>query len=190
MAIRIKSKWHHSGRNPAAGKAVEDNARALAFIIWRLSLEHAKELHRQGFEYASDRERVGVLTEFCAFQLHVCDRLAYGALDDTERGALIVTLGRRLADLMQENLEEIAGPGEYRAPFVAALNERLASYAHATFVDGQPGFDALRCFGDGVLRALGTSQTNRWVLDQIMEVSAPEVHEKLAPAFGNLFATR
>jgi len=190
MAIRIKSKWHHSGRNPAADKAVEDNARALAFIVWRLSLEHAKELHRQGFEYASDRERVGVLTEFCAFQLHVCDRLAYGRLDDDERGALIVTLGRRLADLMQENLEEIAGPGDYRAPFVAVLNERLAGYARSTFVDGKPAFDALRCFGDGVLRALGTSQTNRWVLDQVMEISAPEVHEKLAPAFENLFATR
>jgi len=191
MAIRIKSKWHRSERNPGADKAVEDNARALAFIIWRLSLEHAKELHRQGFEYASDRERVAVLTEFCAFQLHVCDRLAYDTLGDEERGALIVTLGRRLADLMQENLEEIAGPGNYRAPFVAALNERLAGYARSTFVDGKPAFDALRCFGDGVLRAMGgPSQTNRWVLDQVMEISAPEVHEKLVPAFDNLFATR
>jgi hypothetical protein len=190
MAIRIKSKWHHSDRNQGADKAVEDNARALAFIIWRLALEHAKELHRQGFHYASDRERVGVLTEFCAFQLHVCDRLAHPLLEDADRAALIVALGRRLADLMQENMEEIAGPGDYRAPFVCALNERMQGYARASFEDGVPGFDALRYFGDGVLRALGTSQTNRWVLEQVMEVSAPEVHERLAPAFHNLFATR
>jgi hypothetical protein len=190
MAIRIKSKWHHSERNRVTGKALEDNARALAFIIWRLSLEHAKELHRQGYHYASDRERVGVLTEFCAFQLHVCDRLAHRFLDDTDRAALIVALGRRLADLMQDNMVDLAGPGAYRAAFVDALNERMQGYARSSFRDGEPGFDALRYFGDGVLRALGTSQTNRWVLDQVMAVSAPEVHEKLVPAFDNLFATR
>ena len=39
---------------------------ALAFIVWRLSLENAKELHREGFEYDSDRERVGMISEFCA----------------------------------------------------------------------------------------------------------------------------
>ena len=186
MAIRIKSKWGGG----SAARAVADVAGALAFIIWRLSLEHAKELHRQGFQYESDRERIAVLTEFCAFQVHLCDRLAWGEMEHMEREALIVALGRRLADLMQENMEEIAGPGAYRAPFVAALNQRLSHYAGTTFADGEPGFDMLRCFGDGVLQAIGTSQTNRWILDQVMEISAPAVHERLAPAFRNRLDTR
>ena len=44
MAIRIKSTWHDSERNRPASKTTEDNAGALAFIAWRLSLESAKKL--------------------------------------------------------------------------------------------------------------------------------------------------
>ena len=42
---------------------------------------------------------------------------------------LVVALGRRLADQMQDNLLDVAGPGDYRAPFVEMLNERLDDYA-------------------------------------------------------------
>ncbi len=186
MAIRIKSRWHHSERNEAQRKGFADAAGALAFIVWRLSVEHAREIHREGFDYASDRERIRVISEYCAFAVQLVDRLAHRRLDDEARAVLVVTLGRRLADLMQDNLLDVAGPGDYRAPFVEMLNERLDDYARFGFDEGEPGFDALRYFGDRVMRSMGVSQTNRWVMDHVMEISAPELFEKVAKSVENL----
>ena len=189
MAIRIKSRWHHSERNEARRKGFADSAGALAFIVWRLSVEHAKDLHREGFDYASDRERIRVISEFCAYAVQLVDRLAHQRIDDGARAALVVALGRRLADLMQDNLFDIAGPGEYRAPFVEMLNERLDDYARFEFDAEEPGFEALRYFGDRVMRSMGVNQTNRWVMDQIMVVAAPDVFERISRSLDNLLSS-
>lgn len=189
MAIRIKSTWHDSGRNRATAKSLDDSARALAFIVWRLALEGAKELHREGFEYLSDRERVGVISEFVAFQVQVADRRAYELLEDADRSGFINALGQGLADHVQDNLADIAGPGNYRTPFIDLLNERLGEYAELSYSDGEPGFDFLRLFGSRVLSVMGNSQTNRWVMDQIMTVAAPELVEKLSKSMDNLLGT-
>ena len=189
MAIRIKSRWHHSERNEERRKTFADSAGALAFIIWRLSVEHAKTIHREGFDYASDRERIRVISEYCAFAVQLVDRLAYRRVDDEARAVLVVALGRRLADLMQDNLLDIAGPGDYRAPFVEMLNERLDDYARFGFDEEEAGFEALRYFGDRVMRTMGVSQTNRWVMDHVMEISAPELFEKIAKSVDDLLAS-
>ncbi len=187
MAIRIKSTWHHSGRNRPAAKSLEDSAQALAFIAWRLALEGARELHREGFEYLSDKERVGVISEFVAFQIQVADRRAFDQLEDAGRRDFINALGQRLADHIQDNLVDIAGPGNYRKPFIDMLNERLGEYAGLSFGDGEPGFDFLRYFGSRVLSVMGDSQTNRWVMDQVMTVVAPKLVESLSASMDNLF---
>ena len=189
MAIRIKSKWHRSGRNEARRKGIADSAGALAFIIWRLSVEHAREIHREGFDYASDRERVRVISEYCAFAVQLVDRLAHRRIDDEARAVLVVALGRRLADSMQDNLLDVAGPGDYRAPFVEMLNERLDDYARFDFDPGEPQFEALRYFGDRVMRSMGVSQTNRWVIDHVMEISAPDLFEKVSRSVDDLLAS-
>ena len=189
MAIRIKSRWHHSARNEAVHKTFADSAGALAFIIWRLSVEHAKDIHRDGFDYASDRERIRVLSEYCAFAVQLVDRLAHRRIDDEARAVLVVALGRRLADQMQDNLLDIAGPGEYRAPFVEMLNERLDDYARFEFDEEEPGFESLRYFGNRVMRSMGVSQTNRWVMDHVMEISAPELSAKISKSVDELLAS-
>jgi hypothetical protein len=187
VAIRIKSRWHRSGRNETARKGFDDHASALAFITWRLSLETARKLHGEGFDYASDRERIAVMGELLAYQVQVVDRLAFDRLDDEERSVLVNALGARLADHMQDNLGDIAGPGDYRRPFIALLNDRVRDYAGLSFEDGQPGFDFVRYLGDSVLKAMGTSQTNRWVIDQIMEIEAPELAERVSKSLADLF---
>lgn len=189
MAIRIKSTWHHSQRNKPSQKSLEDNASALAFITWRLSLEGAKKLHGEGFTYLSDQQRVGVISEFVAFLVHSVDRLAYEQLDDQDRERFINALGQQLANQMQDNLVDIAGPGNYRRPFIALLNERLAGYAEQTFRNGEPGYDFLRYFGSQVLAIMGADQTNRWVIDQIMDVQGPETFQQLNKSMANLFTS-
>ncbi|MCK5365434.1 MAG: hypothetical protein KAR22_20805, partial [Gammaproteobacteria bacterium] len=62
-------------------------------------------------------------------------------------------------------------------------------YAGLSFRDGEPGFDFLRFFGSRVLSVMGDSQTNRWVMDQVMTVAAPDVTEKLSASMDNLFET-
>lgn len=188
MAIRIKDKWHRSGRNRPSEKSLEDSAGALAFIGWRVALDRAQNLNSEGFRYDSDIERVGVISEFVAFEIQVADRLCHEFLDDDERGVFINALGQRFADHMQENLSNLDQPRNYRDAFIALLNERLGDYATLTFTDGEPGFDFLRYVGAKVLGVLGDDQTNRWVLDQVAAVEAPEVAGKIKKSVLNLLS--
>ena len=107
----------------------------------------------------------------------------------TTRGALVNALGERIAGHMQENLEDIAGPGNYRPPFIALLNRRLADYSQTSFIDGEPGYDLLRYLGSRVLEVMGETPTNRWVIDQIMSIEAPLIAEKMGASFANLLET-
>jgi len=188
MAIRIKDKWHQSQRNRPTTKSLQDSAEALAFIGWRVALDKAQNLNREAFRYDSDIERVAVISEFVAFEIQVADRLAYEFLDDDERRLFINALGQRLADHMQDNLNDLDGPRNYRDAFVALLNERLSDYATLSFKDGEPGFDFLRYLGSKVLGILGNDQTNRWVQDQIIAVEAPEAAEKIKKSVFNLLS--
>ena len=36
------------------------------------------------------------------------------------------------------------------------------------------------------MRSMGVSQTNRWVMDHVMEISAPEMFEKVTTSVHNL----
>lgn len=187
LGYRVKNTWHQSDRNRPSEKNLEDNAGTIAYIIWRLSLEGAKKIHGEGFEYLSDKERVGVINEFVAYLLQSTDRLVFERLRDEDRGTFINAAGRKLADQVQDNLLDIAGPGNYRRPFIRMLNERLNDYATLSFENGEPGYDFTRYFGDRVLKTMPANQTNRWVIDQIMDVSAPYVMKKLKESVRNLF---
>lgn len=188
MAIRIKDKWHKSRRNRPTMKSLRDSAGALAFIGWRVALEKAQNLNREGFRYDSDIERIGVICELVAFELQLADRLAYDFLKDDEREIFINALGQRFAEHVQDNLSDLNGPRNYRDRFVLLLNERLSDYATLTFKDGEPGFDSLRYLGSKVLEVLGSDQTNRWVIDQIVALDAPEVAEKIRRSLFNLLS--
>ncbi len=168
---------------------MDDHGGALAFIAWRLSLEGAKALHGEGFDYLSDHERVGVICEFVAFALQLADRTASEVVDEAHRDALINALAHRLSDHMQDNLQDLAGPGAYREPFIALMNTRLEDYAAFVAQDGEPGFLALRYFGHQVMAVMGESQTNRWLVDQVVTVSAPEIVTRFGKAVSDILAT-
>jgi hypothetical protein len=55
-----------------------------------------------------------------------------------------------------------------------------------SFTDGEPGFDFLRYLGAKVLAVLGEDQTNRWVMDQIVAIEAPEIAGKIRKSIFNL----
>ncbi len=182
---RIKSTWHRPTEH-VDDKSLQDIASAMAFIAWRIALESAQDIHREGFNYDSDTQRVAVIAEFLAFLVQVADRMLYDMLDDQERATIINVLGLRVADHVQDNLTDLLGAGEYRAPFIDTLNERLQDYAAFSFEEDQPDYHFLRYFGDRVLRIMGDDQINRWVIDQIMDKSAPEAAKHMTKSVRNL----
>lgn len=183
---RIKSTWHQSDRNESADRSFEDVAGAMAFIAWRIALESARDLHRERYNYESDQQRTAVIAEFLAFLVQVADRIVHDMLDEDERKAAINALGQRLADHIQDNLADLFGPGDYRAPFIETLNERLQDYAAFTFEDDQPDYHFLRYLGDRILKIMGEDQTNRWVIDEVMEKSAPAAVKHMTTSVRNL----
>jgi len=189
---RIKDRWHNStpedgGRVVLDEKSHEDHASALAFINWRLALNAAINLHAEDFRYDTDQQRIGVISEFLAFQLQLVDRLSHEFLSDDERALLINELCQKVADQMQDNLVDIAGPGNYRPPFIALLNQRFGEYAEFTYKEGLPGYDQKRFFGHRILEILGEDQTNRWVIDQIIDLDAPDLIAQNVKSLNRLF---
>nr|AFI78488.1 hypothetical protein ws156A7_0009 [uncultured bacterium ws156A7] len=183
MNMRIRSRWR-DGQKPAT---IEDNANALANVACRIALGYAKKLHAEQFDYKHDSQRVAVICEYLAFLVHLADRWAYGRMDNAQRVAFITGVGRETARYLQQNQADIMGPGEYRKAYLQMLNARMSEYAATRFEeDGTPGYSAVRCLGDRVQDAMGESQTNRWVIDQVMEIDALEVTSHLRKAMENL----
>ena len=189
---RIKDRWHNStpadsDRQVLTEKTLKDQASALAFIQWRTALNTAINLHAEDFRYDNDQQRVGVITEYLAFQIQLVDRLSSEFLDDAERGVLISEICRKVGDQVQDNLEDIAGPGHYRPPFVALLNQRFTEYAAFKYKEGQPSYEVQRFLGHSVLMLLGEDQTNRWVIDQVIDIDAPEIIAQNVKSLNRLF---
>lgn len=186
MNRRIRSKWRRDRTKPAS---LEDNAVALAYIIWQISLSAAKNLHAQDFVYDSDEQRMSVIAEYLVFMIHIADRFAHAGMNDAARERFITSLADGVARHLQRNQADIMKPGDYRGPFITLLNVRVAEYSQASFADERPGFELLRCFGEKILTTMGTTQVNRWVKDQVMTVDAPEAVENLRMAIDNLFGS-
>lgn len=187
MALRIKSSWHQSDRNQVVDKGLEDNAVALAFIMWRLALDKARNLHGEDFVYHSDGQRIAVICEYLAFQMQVADRVAnQKGLSDDERRDFINALAHRVADHVEDNAIDLFGPGDYRTGFIATLNERSQEYAEFGYPKAGPSYPFLRHLGHKAQQIMGKGQINRWVIDQVMDQDAPEVVERLEKAMGDL----
>ncbi len=189
---RIKDRWHNSTpendrRQVLNEKTLEDQASALAFIIWRQGLNGAINLHAEDFRYDDDHQRVGVISELLAFQIQLADRLSHSFLSDDERSTLITALCGRVADQIQDNLSDIAGPGEYRPPFIALLNRRFEDYSRFSSSGPAPGYESLRYLGNQVLQLMGEDQTNRWVMDQVIDIDAPGIAKQLSRSLFRLF---
>ena len=189
---RIKDRWHNSTpddtvRDVTDEKSGEDQASALAYIIWRQALNGAINLHAEDFHYSDDQQRIGVISELLAFQIQHVDRETSEFISDGSRKDLITRLCQKVAEQMQDNLTDIAGPGNYIPPFVSLLNTRFSDYAEFEYRDGRPGYPAFRFLGHEVLGLMGDDQTNRWVIDQIMEIDGPELIDQVNRSVGRLY---
>lgn len=182
MAIHIKNHWN----NDAVEHSLQDTASVVAFTAWRIAKDRAINLNSERFIYTDDAQRMAVIGEYLYFQLHVVDRLAHQLLGEEERGKLILYIALKFADYIQDNGQELFGDGDYIRPFIARLNQRSAEYSEFNFTDQRPSYPALRHFGYQIQQLMGEIETNRWIIDQIMDRDGEEVYKQIAQAVSGL----
>lgn len=185
MKIRIRNKWRNKNRNTS----LEDNATALAYVIWQIALTATKNLHAEDFNYESDEQRIAVIAEYSIFLVHVGDRIARSQMNDDSRERFITTLAKQAARHYQRNVEDIIGKGDYLSGFLDKLNRRIDEYAETQFVEDEPGYETRRYLGDKIQDVMGSNQTNKWVMQQVVDLDAPEAVKHFKNAVGNIFGS-
>jgi len=164
-----KTRWRKKG-----GRTLAERAGVVGANVWKIALEIFKHMEREGFRFGSDRMTTEVITELIAFQVQLADRAVYGRLGEAERAALVGEVVRHLAATMENNQTDLFGPGEYRKPFIERLNARFAEYAGFDYRGAEPGYACLRFPAAQVADAMASGD-NKWVLEQVMEIEAPEM---------------
>ncbi len=187
MALRIKSSWHQSDRNETNEKGLQEQAGALAFIAWRIALDRAKNLHGEDYLYNDDMQRIAVICEYLAYEVALIDRMIFDRLTFQEREVMMNELGTRAGDHVQDNAQDLFGAGDYKGGFIDNMNVRLNDYADFGFGDGGPSYAFDRYLGKRVQAIMGVDQTNKWSMDQAMEIDAPETYKRVRKAVNDLF---
>ena len=183
--MRIRDRWSKQGRTPS----LEDNAVALAYVCWQVALSSTKNLHEQAFDYRHDQQRVAVIQEYLAFLVHSCDRLASESMTSGERKVFLGRLAGECARHLQRNTEDVLGPGNYSSPLIDIINERNREYAQCNFERGEPGYALLRAFGSKIQQLMGQDQTNRWVIDQVIDIDSQESFAQIKRSMQNILDT-
>ena len=171
MALRVKTVWFKN----AGGRSAADVATVLASTIWRLSDITVSNLSKADCDIVTPERGIRILGEMAAFLLHMSDRSVFGRIPDAERAQLIQTAGQRLAEMVANNIREMVGEDDfdYRANFIDMLNRRGEDYATFDCQPDKPGFPILRYLGLAV-RELMLESDKPWVIDQVMDLQAPE----------------
>jgi len=181
--IRIRNKWIKSD------PGIDENAGAVAYVCWQISLNAAKNLHVEDFIYDNDAQRMGVISEYLAFLVHCTDRQLGQSLEQTQRAQFVNRQARDAARHLANNQREITGPGDYETDFLALCNLRAREYSLFEHADKQPGFELRRCFATHVQDIMGRQGVNRWVFDQIMDIDSLDAVEMLYESSHKLHAS-
>ncbi len=194
--MRIKSQWFKSD----GPKSAEQQASAMAFIVWRTSLNMLKRMRGADFDVDAGAPYFAFMREVLVFLIAVVDRIAYLRMVDAERIAFTTALVRHCADTLADNENELLGARadgqSSQDSFIDLVNEVVNHYAEfgadglvvepdASFT---PSFGFMRYLGSRLAPTL-PAKDQHWVLDQVMASEAPEAVEVVQSAMRNLLST-
>jgi len=194
--LRIKSHWFKAGEP----RSPEQNASAMAFIVWRVAHSMLKRMRGAHFDVAVGQPYFAFLREVLVFLVAVVDRTAYAKMDAPTRSAFTTALVRSCADTLAGNELDLLGARSDGAPyqdsFIDLVNELSPHYAEfgAERADVQadgsfaPDFGFLRYFGSRLEPTL-PDKDRHWVIDQVMAIEAPEAVEIVRSAILDLLST-
>ena len=184
MAVRIKTKFRRSGP-----KSPEDRAGVVAVGIWKVAQDAFRRMGKEDFNFASEDQVTAFITEFVAFLVQAADRMVYGKIPETDRNAFINALGRHVAHTFQESQADFKGAGDHASAFIKVLNTRLIEYAEFDYDTKGPSYGMLRYLGDRVAAVMAMAD-NKWVLEWVMEIVAPEALRAVKKAVGEVMGIK
>jgi hypothetical protein len=187
LAIRIRSRFHRG----AGERTMPELAGVIAMLGWKLSQDAIRRMRAAQFDIDIGTQYFDFVCEYLAFMLHAADRVAHRALAADKRTAFTTALALKLAEVVEDNrdmLIAVPEPGRCRRHFIALANERGADYADFAYDEKQgPDFGFRRFFGSRLLEIV-PEKDHSWVIDQIMEIEAPEAVKALEATLAGLFA--
>ena len=194
--LRIKSHWFKAGEP----KSAEQNASAMAFIVWRVAHNMLKRMRGAHFDVAVGAPYFAFMREVLVFLIAVVDRTAYAKMDGPTRSAFTTALVLSCANTLAGNELDLLGPRSDGAPyqdsFIDLVNELSPHYAEfgaerdtAQADDAfAPGFAFLRYLGSRLEPTL-PDRDRHWVIDQVMAIEAPEAVDIVRSAILDLLST-
>jgi hypothetical protein len=194
--LRIKSHWFKAGQP----KSAEQNASAMAFIVWRVAQNMLKRMRGSDFDIAVGVPYFAFMREVLVFLISVVDRTAYAKMDGPTRSAFTTALVLQCAETLAGNETDLLGPrsdgARHQDSFIDLVNEVSPHYAEFgadAAVAGAdeafaPDFAFLRYFGSRLEPTL-PDKDRHWVLDQVMAIEAPEAVDIVRSAILDLLST-
>ena len=194
--MRVKSQWFKTD----APKSAEQQASAMAFIVWRAAQNMLKRMRGAQFDVDAGMPYFAFMREVLVFLIAVVDRIAYVRMDGPARGAFTTALVRHCAGTLADNENDLLGPRadglSSQDSFIDLVNEVVNHYAEfgadtqvvepdASFT---PSFAFMRYLGSRLAPTL-PPKDQHWVLDQVMASEAPEAVEVVQSAMRNLLST-
>lgn len=158
---------------------------------WKLSQDAIRRMRAARFDIDIGRQYFDFVCEYLAFMLHAADRIAYRKLDADKRTMFTTALALKLAEVVEDNCDMLIAepePGHCHRHFIALANLRGADYADFAYDEKEgPDFGFRRFFGSRLLEIV-PKKDHAWVIDQIMEIEAPEAVKALERTLEGLFA--
>lgn len=183
MAVRIRSRFHSKReRTPA------ELATVVATLAFKLAIDSINRMRKAKYDIDVGRPYFEFVSEFLVFLATAADRIAHRELDEQPRVEFTTALVTRLAEIVEDNRDMLIDqpvPGECRRDFVGRFNRRGPDYAEFEYTDG-PDFGFRRYFA-ACLRDVLPEKDQLWVIDQAMDIEAPEAIRALERTVAGLF---
>lgn len=185
--MRIKSHWFKDDKP----KSASQSASVMASIVWRVALNALKQMRSAQFDIDPGPQYFAFVREFLVFLILVADRIAYRRLDAPRRADFTTALAIRVGEILQGNEDDLLGVPvgtSNKSHFIALFNERSSDYAEFDYNDEGPDFAFLRYLGNRVMEVM-PKKDHSWVIDQIMQIEAPEAVASIQKGMQGLFDT-
>lgn len=183
MAVRTHTRFH-----TASQRSPRTLASVVALLAWKLAVEAIKRMRQADYDIDIGRPYFDFVCEFMVFLAVAADRIAYRELDADTRLAFTTALATRLSEIVEENNYLLLGesaPGELQQHFLDLFNRRGAEYAEFDYDENGPDFGFRRLFA-ACLREGLPEKDRLWVVDQAMEIEAPEALKALEKTLNGL----
>ena len=189
MAIRIKNQWFSADK----AKTPQENASAVAFIVWRVTQNMLKQMREAKFDIDVGPQYFAFMREVLAFLCQVVDRMAFERMTGEQRAEFTGALVVRVAEILEESEQEWLGdpaPGQerWRDRFIDQYNALADDYAEFGHGPQGPDFAFVRYLGSR-LEAVLPEKDRHWIKDQVTSYEVPEALEMVKRGFDGVLST-